>query len=768
MKKISFVLGMLLCLIFVSCTPGEQPPENTDKKVMVTETEGLTVESQNPVTVKSGADAVFNITIANDYIVRSVSAGTYDRAKGKLTIKDVKTDLRVQFELEKVDYDTTQKYKFYFITEGADDESSVAPIKEYYAGTEITVRANDDTRMFLGWSFGMQMTYGAEPASTSREYTFRLTPDIADAAGDVMLYANYSDTVEYSYNLNGAEVNTQSPNFSGGEYYSTSLDSDILTVSLKSSYFEKASAASLFYDDGIFSKEGYILKEYNTEPDGSGESFSLGSKFHIDRLGTAPTLYCIWESETPSADFEVRDFEYSMPSGTSLTKAPHWEKYGVMITNYLGNDTTVVIPEKIGGKYVTAIAEGAFRNKDIETLVMGRRILKIEDGAFVGCRGLTTVYYPDGIYSISDAWLDAASYTSLKNLYVNATIAPRFTATTEGGFAYKLMKLLRTEEENRIIVIAGSSSYQGLATKYLEALIGSYSVINFGTTRTTNGLLYLEAISAYAHDGDLVLVSPENSIYMMGENTLYYKTLRDIEGMYNLFRNIDISNYDNVFGAFADFNQNYRYGRNGSRYEQIVEVSDMNTDGDCIKADREFYRSESTKSYTDSYTVTMNDMVKSALESDWRDPNDNNWCSFTASEYSEAMNAAFDKIKSSGAGVYFAFAPTDEHSLSQSAKSETWLLAYDRLILDTYTSLDGIVGSSLNYVFNHEYFYDCAFHPNDYGRVYRTYRLYLDLAEILGIENTLGILDVGTSYEGCLFEPDSTGEPKFGLGFVNP
>ena len=763
MKKIFLTLSLLICLLLASCTlggTGDGGAETAEHKVMVVVSDGITVSSENPKTVKTGSDVTFNVELDDNYVFNSVSAGTYDRERGKLTVKNVSSDMRIEFDVENLGYDVTQKYMYYF-SGGPSDESSVGYLKQLYAGTEVTVKANDDTRMFIGWSFGMQVESGAEIASDSREFTFRLSPDIADASGDVMIYANYSDSVEFKYDANGGEIVTSSVNCMGSDYYTATADEQILTVSLKSSYFEKATAASLFYDDGSFVRDGYILIEYNTEPDGSGESFSLGSKYHIDRSKKAATLYCIWAKATDSADFAVRDFEYAMPSGVTTAKAPHWERSGVIITEYLGNATTVVIPEKIGGRFVTAIAAGAFENKDIETLVMGRRILKIEDGAFVGCESLETVYYPDGIYSITNAWLDAASYTSLKNLYVNATIAPRFAKTTEGGFAYKLMRLLATMEDNRIIVIGGSSAYQGLSTAYLEALTEAYSVINFGTTRTTNGLIYLEAVSAYTHSGDIVLISPENSVYMMGENTLYYKTLRDLEGMYNLFRNIDISNYDNVFGAFADLNQNYRYNKNGVAYEELVSLTDINSNGDCVKPDRNKYRSESTGKYTDSYTITMNNMVKSALESDWRDPNDNNWCDFTDAEYKDAMNAVFRSIKASGAQVYFSFAPVNESALAEGAKSAAALSAYDELILNTYYELDGIVGHSIDYVFNHEYFYDCAFHLNDYGRVYRTYQLYLDLAEILGIEEPLGIRGAGVSFEGCIFEPDSDGEPKY-------
>ena len=43
----------------------------------------------------------------------------------------------------------------------------------------------------------------------------------------------------------------------------------------------------------------------------------------------------------------------------------------------------------------------------------------------------------------------------------------------------------------------------------------------------------LEAMQGLAKEGDVILYAPENSSYMMGETELYYKTLRDIEGMNN-------------------------------------------------------------------------------------------------------------------------------------------------------------------------------------------------------------------------------------------
>ena len=760
MKKILLLFTAALLLLFVSC---EKPPEDTAYKVMVVEKEGLDISSENPKSVKHGENAVFNITVSDNYVVRSVSAGVYDRERGRLTIENVTADTRVSFELLRVDYDATEKVKFYF-SGSVHDTSTISPLSEVYYGTDVSLCANDRDRVFVGWTVGASAKDGAVIISPLREYTLMLTPDMADDGGRVIIYANYTDAISYKYDLNGGAINRGGENYIGNSYYTTEYSEGILTVTLSSEYSKKTDAACLFWDDGTFSREGYILREYNTKSDGTGEAYSLGSKYYVDRSKDAPTLYCIWEKQTNEALFEVRDFEFVMPSGTNIDKAPHWIENGVIITKYKGISDKVVIPEKIGGKYVTAIATGAFTDKNIKTLVMGKHILKIEKNAFRGCTKLETIYYPDGIYSIGNDSFDAASYTSLKHLYVNATIAPRYSETKDGGFARKLVKLMSTMGENRIIAVGGSSVYQGLATAYLEALLEDYAVINFGTTRTTNGLIYYEALCAYTHSGDVVLISPENSIYMMGEGELYYKTLRDIEGMYNLFRYIDISNYTNVFGAFAEFNSvssdGRRYARTPNAYEDFIVDTDINLDGDCVKAGRDEYASES---YDPKYEVTFDKFVKGADE---KGPNENgSSVDFTLGEYADKMNAAITKIKQTGALVYFAFAPVDADAVSESARDAAALLSYDELILSTYTALDGILGTSAEYVFARQYFFDSAYHLNDYGRAIRTWRVYRDLAELLGIEKIKGIFDEGKRIVGCCFE--STEEPKYSVDYLN-
>ena len=249
---------------------------------------------------------------------------------------------------------------------------------------------------------------------------------------------------------------------------------------------------------------------------------------------------------------------------------------------------------------------------------------------------------------------------------------------------------------------------------------------------------------------------------------LYWKTLRDLEGMYNIFRHIDISGYENVFGAFCEFNKGtngegyresfkgrYAYGQ--SSYEYAVARSDTNEYGDYQHINKAEYCND--ERYQDVYKITLNDRIKSKFEGNYMnsDPNEDyntsvKWCSLTDEIFVKNMNRAINAAKSSGAKVYFSFCPADSDKLSDEAKAnlDAHCKAYDRLILDTY-DFDGVLGTSSSYIYEHKYFYNNAFHLNDYGRTYHTYNLYTDLCDLIELDKC-GMKDAGTSFEGCLFE----------------
>lgn len=783
MKKrlVKFSLLSLILLFALFAVVACATHETAEYNVAVGYSDGVIVKGDNPVKVKHGGTAVFEIVIPEGYVFKSCDGATYDQDTGILKVENVTSKMYLDFKVEKFSYDASEKFAFQFVPGFKGDKSSV-PNGSVSSGTLITLTAADEARAFVGWTIGSSYLQGANIVSTSRTFSIRISPEnVSDGA--LIIYSNYVDSDTILYHANGGKINKTSENMTNYKFYTVKSTEESVELSYGVEYLSFMECASSFYDDGTFTREGYVLIEYNTKPDGSGDSYSLGSKVPMLNDDLSPmALYCIWAKDSDHSDFTYESVTIPYPFQKTTT-APHWVADGIVITGYNGNDSTVVIPEKIDGKTVNAIASGAFVNRSMSTLVMNRRILKVADGAFVGCTKLETIYFPDGIYEMNDEALDEASYTSFKNLYVNATLAPRYVGCDTGALSVKLSRLLASENQNRIILIAGSSAYQGFGTEYMEALLGGeYRVINFGTTRTTNGIMYLEAMYALAHEGDIVIYAPENSSYMFGETELYWKTLRDLESMNNVYRYVDFSNYTNIFASFTDFNKSYRYNESSSsstphRYEEIClngSLADTtgqfknpttNKYGDYLYAQRIGVSSK----YNDAYFITMNERIKSKFEGAWNntenqhankdytDPNNNTWCSFTDPYYANQMNRAIDLAKSSGAKVYFAFCPSDANALVDGADKRDYLAAYDALIKNTY-HFDGLVGNAENYVFDHSYFYDCAFHLNDTGRTYRTYRMYLDLATILGITDIAGYKSVGTDFDGCIFE-DTDGTP---------
>ncbi len=82
----------------------------------------------------------------------------------------------------------------------------------------------------------------------------------------------------------------------------------------------------------------------------------------------------------------ISDFEYSIDSKTNQC----W------ITKYIGESTTVIIPEDIQGYPVTLIGSLSFMNSNIQYVDIPDTVEKICHHAFCSCKELTTVKMGNG------------------------------------------------------------------------------------------------------------------------------------------------------------------------------------------------------------------------------------------------------------------------------------------------------------------------------------------------------------------------------------
>ena len=599
----------------------------------------------------------------------------------------------------------------------------------YERGISLQVETSPSSDLtFVGWSIGKSVAAGGEVLSTDLTFTVQLNDK------QVKLFANfkspYPTETTMIYHLNGGSLSSGS-----GETLTETVDTSFYT------------APNTRIDDGRFTREGYVLLEYNTAADGSGDSYSPGSKANV--VNGVIDLYCIWAQATVGFEYVSETVSYG--SGWSAQRYS-----GLAITGWSGDGDVLVIPEKVGGKDVVSIKAGAIANKHFTTLVLPRTLRKIEDGAFTGCSSLKTVYMGDGVLYVTNNAFDAATYSNWTDFRLSATTAPRYAASLDGGYRVKWDRLMRgvASGKKMIVFVSGSSSLHGIATGYLETLLGGeYFVVEYGTIRTTNNMVYMEAIANFVGDGDIVVYAPENSIYQFGCPELTWKLFRDLEGCQNVWGYIDVSKYDNLFGAFAEY-QDKRWAQSVHSYADHPSSIDEN--GDFHSAEHEGYCKNYSPDFPNNhgyFTVTLNEMVNSAstVTSQISLDNPDQW--IDVGTYAADVRRILSRVTATGATVCFGFCPVNENALTNEAKTPAQQAAFDRLIVETFGF--ELLGSCSDHLYRWQYMYKGSdgsdFHLNDYGRTYNTYKMYQHLCEKLGI-TPVAMKAYGTSFSGCKFE----------------
>jgi len=152
-----------------------------------------------------------------------------------------------------------KKYTLIYNGNVSDDSVKGLPEKgEYPSGTNTTISSNDPTRsgyVFRGWN--------TKADGTGTSYK---AGDLIKIDANVTLYAQWKKTYLVSYNLNG-----------GTGLFNGQFKLDGINLKITSE---------------IPTKEGYTFKEWNTEKDGSGDSFQPNGEYtKNEKL----MLYAIWE-----------------------------------------------------------------------------------------------------------------------------------------------------------------------------------------------------------------------------------------------------------------------------------------------------------------------------------------------------------------------------------------------------------------------------------------------------------------------------------------
>lgn len=380
-----------------------------------------------------------------------------------------------------------------------------------------------------------------------------------------------------------------------------------------------------------FTRQGYLLTGWNTEPDGSGIHIGFGSRVAAEE---GLTLYAQWAAETPEDCFT-----WQIRQG------------GAWITGYAGTDPVCGIPETLGGTPVRGICRGAFADAPITTLILSHQLRTLEDGAFAGST-VKEIYLYDSLARVSDEVF--AGCEDLACLHINAATNPVYASSYYATFADKYDRLLALRGQKKLVLFSGSSTRYAYDSPAMEAAFPAYRVVNMGVFAYTNAKPQLELIRRHMEPGDTLLHAPEFDTLpnqFCCEDTIDHHFWAMMEGNYDAAAELDLRAYQGVFDSFGE------YLRLRAGMPQLSSTASPNGYDD----DGNRYLFATYNQYGDFILPRPNgeeDVLLQHTRADYTT------APFTR-ERLEAMNSQYQKFLDDGVQVLFTYTPRNRSSLTE-------------------------------------------------------------------------------------------------------
>lgn len=685
-RRLVTVFIAVFALMLSSC--GEVMPANDeyDVRVILRDCDGITIEGDNIIDTKSGRTVTFRVSVNDGYVyIGNTADADYSEDTGRLRISSVYAPATIDMIV--VPEDEVLELR----VEKNNPSGEVSLQQTLMAGPgEISISADcPEFLQFAGWSEGGWLDDGGVLISTEKDNTFYID-------GSKVLYANFSGYSEYRiiYDLNGGTT----------EYGETKYTAF-------GSYNELFAMQQTLESNGTFIRDGYVAVGYSTEPAEYGDYASANDIPGFSNMGGVCSvvgesleLYVVWAKES-----EVSDFLYeikTIPCITDVTPGNLSQRTenveGVEILGYFGDDDLVVIPEEIEGLPVLSISTAAFSG-DLTRVVIPRTVQNISSGAFVLCEDLKEVVFFDSVATV----YNDSFHKNVSTVVLNSQRLPVYSGATEGSFCVKYERL-RTIEGKKIVVVSGSSSLYGLDSPLFEELMPGYSVVNYGTNAANPSLFFLDAISKYVSEGDIVVHAPEySSSASMGSNRFHAKVFRGNEQCYDIFRDVDISEYEDFWESFREF--------------QIGDRGDSSLVPALHQQGLPYQQDTDLNKYGD-ITVTRKSVMGSfgGATEGFKATNVLNY---------ENLNRLNEKYKETGAALVMSFGTFDKARLHSSSAVQS---EYDKFTNYCADKLDYPVISNIGtYIMEHQSFYNSEWHPNDEGAKERTRNLVADIKAYL-------------------------------------
>lgn len=290
----------------------------------------------------------------------------------------------------------------------------------------------------------------------------------------------------------------------------------------------------------------------------------------------------------------------------------------------------------------------------------------------------------------------------------------QYEETFLGELKYKC-RLLEETPGKRIILLGGSSMAFAIDSNLLRENFPEYEVVNFGMYAALGTKIMLDLSEASLHQGDIVIVVPEQNAQTLSAYFDGYYVWQGLDGAFSLLSGISWSDYGNLLGNlpyFASEKLTYFLSGTTPAPSGIYKRSSFNIYGDI----------ESDLAVSNTMPLLY-------------DPNTP--VSFSGEIVSDPFISCLEQYQAlaqkQGCYLFYHFCPVNRLAISGDAQPEDFY-AFLQKKLDI-----PVLGDPRDAVLDEGWFFDTNFHLNQSGRTYFTRQLIRDLKAYYGISSMTAI-----------------------------
>ena len=333
-----------------------------------------------------------------------------------------------------------------------------------------------------------------------------------------------------------------------------------------------------------------------------------------------------------------------------------------------------------------------------------------------------------------------AALIGMLAVVVTVLILPeQFDQLYFGEMADKYARLRSLDDENKIVVIGGSSVAFGINSRMMEENTG-YPTVNFGLYGPLGTAIMMDLTRGHIHEGDIVVLAPETdhqtmSMYFNGEGMW-----ECVDSDFTMLFKVRARDWPEMLGSFWTYAEKkyqfYLYGK--ARPDGVYGHDSFDEYGDIS------YRRESNVMEGWYDTEVPVDLDSSIIDQ----------------EYIDYVNDYIRYCEKQGAAVYFSWPPINALAVQQDLSG---VLEYATFVRENFHCQ--MISSITQYIMAPGFFYDTNYHVTDSGVIMHTARLIQDLENVLGDGSKVNIVlpDTPVSENGGV-----SGEPMAGPNGAMP